>query len=111
MEESLAKSITIIYASQTGQAQAIAESLFDLAKNNQFAARLFCISKFDKEFKLNEIEEPVVFVTSTTGDGEQPETAAKCWNKLKRLTSQNDNANHLSNLNFALLGLGKLFWF
>ena len=45
------------------------------------------MSKFDKEFRLNELNEPVVFITSTTGDGEQPETATKCWNKLKRLNS------------------------
>ena len=63
------------------------------------------MSKFDKEFRLNELNEPVVFITSTTGDGEQPETATKCWNKLKRLNSKN-NPNHLSNLKFALLVLG-----
>ncbi len=100
---------SIIYASQTGQAKAIAESLFDLALNKGFLVKIFCISKFDKEFKLDEMKEPVVFITSTTGDGEQPETAIRCWNKLKRLNSQN-NPNHLGNLKFALLGLGEVFF-
>ena len=105
MKESAKNQFSIIYASQTGQAKAIAESLFDLAQSKDFLVKIFCMSKFDKEFRLNELNEPVVFITSTTGDGEQPETATKCWNKLKRLNSKN-NPNHLSNLKFALLGLG-----
>jgi methionine synthase reductase len=97
--------ITIIYASQTGQAKAIAESIFDLASKHDSKANIYCISKYDKEFKLNELTEPVIFISSTTGDGETPETALKCWNRLKRLNSEKDS-NYLKNLNYALLGLG-----
>ena len=99
------KSFTIVYASQTGQAKTIAESLYDLAASNKFDAKIFCISEHDKTFKLNELNEPLVFVCSTTGDGETPETARKCWFKLKRLDT-NTNKDYLKNLNYALLGLG-----
>lgn len=95
----------IIYASQTGQAKAIAESIYDLASEKKYTCDIYCVSKSDKEFKLNELVDPVVFISSTTGDGEPPETALKLWNKLKRLNADT-NANYLSNLNYALLGLG-----
>lgn len=95
-------SLTIIYCSQTGQAQAIAESIYDLAANNQFEAQIHCISGYDKKFKLNELTNPVVFVCSTTGDGEVPETGFRCWNRLKR----KDDSQFLNNLNYAILGLG-----
>ena len=96
------KSFIIIYASETGQAKAISESLYDMASAHHYEAKLYCISKYDKEFKLNEIQVPIVFVCSTTGDGDLPETAFKCWNRLKR----EKIANALSNVNYALLGLG-----
>ena len=96
------KSFTIIYVSETGQAKAISESLYDMASAHHYEAKLFCISNYDQEFKLNEIQAPIVFVCSTTGDGDLPETAFKCWNKLKR----EKNSDALSNVNYALLGLG-----
>lgn len=95
-------SVTIIYCSQTGQAKAIAESIYDLAASNQFEAEIHCVSGYDKKFKLNEITNPVVFVCSTTGDGEVPETGFRCWNRLKR----KEDDKFLSNLNYAILGLG-----
>ena len=89
MKDPMSKFI-IIYASQTGQAKAIAESIFDLANEKKnFKPEIHCISQHDKAFKLNEITVPVVFISSTTGDGETPETAFKCWNKLKRLNPEN----------------------
>ena len=96
--------LKIIYISQTGQAQAIAESIFDLTSANNFDAKIYCIKDYDKKFNLNEEpDSPIVFVCSTTGDGDLPETAFRFWNKLKRL---NEESGVLKNLNYALLGLG-----
>jgi methionine synthase reductase len=97
--------IVIVYASQNGNSKAIAESINDLLTENGFETKLYCISKYEKEFNFNELKSPLVFVCSTTGDGEPPETAVRCYNKLKRLDSEK-NSQFLSNLNFALLGLG-----
>ncbi len=97
------KPITVIYASQTGQAKSIAENICDLAAQNNFNAKLYCISEYEKSFQLNQISEPVVFICSTTGDGETPETARKCYSRLKSKTIPKD---YLENLHYALLGLG-----
>lgn len=98
-------SFKVIYASQTGQAQVIAESIFDLAGANNFDAKIFSIKDYGKTFTFDNNQDPIVFVCSTTGDGEVPETAFRCWNKLKRITSET-NPGFLKNLNYALLGLG-----
>ena len=99
------KKFTIVHASQTGQAKIIAETINDQAIENGFEPKLYCISQHDKDFSLNTLNEPLVFVCSTTGDGETPEIARKCWYKLKRLNTE-ANKSYLANLNYALLGLG-----
>lgn len=96
------KSFTIVFATQKGQAKAIAELIHDSASKHGFQADFFDISKHEKKFHLNNLSNPLVFVCSTTGDGEVPEMATKTFKKLK--LEQNTNA--LSNLNYALLGLG-----
>jgi flavodoxin len=98
-------SFTIIYASQTGQAKSIAENIYDLACANKTKASLYCMSDYETSFELNKIHEPVVFVISTTGDGETPETATKCFSRLKSKTL---SKTYLENLHYALLGLGYL---
>jgi methionine synthase reductase len=97
------KQFTIIYASQTGQAKSIAENISDLASQRNFKTNLFCISEYEKRFHLNSLNEPVVFVISTTGDGETPETATRCYSKLR---SKALPKNFLENLHYTLLGLG-----
>ncbi|CAF0711129.1 unnamed protein product [Brachionus calyciflorus] len=97
--------ICIIYATQTGQSKTIAETINDEAITNGFEPKLYNIDQFGKDFKLNEITDPLIFVCSTTGDGETPESARKCFSTLKRLDTET-NTNYLNNLNYALLGLG-----
>ena len=96
------RTFTLVYASQTGQSKAIAEQIYDLASKNGFESNLYSIDDFYTQFKFNEIKVPVVFVISTTGDGEVPETAVKCYHKLK----SKDVPEHFLNFNYALLGLG-----
>ena len=42
-----------------------------------------------------------MIITSTTGDGEPPDTSLKFWRRLKKKTLSKD---HLNTLNYALLG-------
>ena len=48
-----------------------------------------------------EKESLVVIVTSTTGDGEPPDTVQKFWRRIKRRTVAKD---HFSSLTYAVLG-------
>ena len=45
----------------------------------------------------------VIIVSSTTGDGEQPENVIKFWRKLRPKTLASD---HLSHVSYTILGLG-----
>lgn len=92
----------LLYGSQTGQAKAISEEIVERADNFNLKADLHCLSQTEKKFNI-EREHCVVIVTSTTGDGEPPDTALKFVRRLKKKTLQ---SNHLENLNYALLGLG-----
>jgi len=55
-------------------------------------------------FQVNlDSENTVVLISSTTGDGEQPEKAEPFWRSIRKKKLE---ANHLSHLNFTILGLG-----
>lgn len=96
----------IIYSTQTGQAKAIAESISDLARKNKYNAELTCITDYEDNIeKLNQLNMPCVFICSTTGDGEVPQMAVKCYNKLKKAAKSNKDFE-LDHFNYALLGLG-----
>lgn len=92
----------LIYGSQTGQAKAIGEDVAEKAPEHGFTADVRCISESDKSFWL-EKEHHVVIITSTTGDGDPPETAQKFFRRLKKKTLP---SNHLENLRYSILGLG-----
>lgn len=102
-EKQQSKRIVIVYATQTGQSKCIAESLHDLAIKHNFEPELYDIADHDKKFTFESVKCPLVFVCSTTGDGETPESSRKTYSKLKRVSK---DAKILSNLNYALLGLG-----
>ncbi|KAI4891904.1 hypothetical protein NFI96_015861, partial [Prochilodus magdalenae] len=92
----------ILYGSQRGQAQSIAEEICDQASGHGFIGEISCLSKGEK-YNLDREHGPVVFVVSTTGDGEPPDTALKFVKKLK---SKSLPCDHYSHLHYALLALG-----
>ncbi|PFX32393.1 Methionine synthase reductase [Stylophora pistillata] len=93
---------TILYGSQTGQAKAIAEEIHELSEQHGLDSNLFCLSLTEKKFTL-EKETLVVFVVSTTGEGDPPDTMCKFFRRLKKKTLP---TNHLENCRYALLALG-----
>eukprot|EP00124_Ichthyophonus_hoferi_P000060 Ihof_evm13s2 gene=Ihof_evmTU13s2 len=94
--------ILIVYASQTGNAQAVAEELAETTiERCNIDVRIFNADQVDKKFKLED-EPYVVFICSSTGDGDPPDTATKLWRKLRL----RDNNVFLSHLQYAILGLG-----
>ncbi|KAF2068473.1 hypothetical protein CYY_010202 [Polysphondylium violaceum] len=92
---------TIIYATETGTSQEVAEKLSRDLIRYQMKPQIHDIQNYDK-MKLP-MERLVVFVLSTTGHGDVPDTMKPFWNFLliKSLPS-----NSLMNLKFAVLGMG-----
>jgi len=102
VNSSMGKKFTILYGSQTGQAKAIAEEIHELSEQQDLNSNLFCLSLTEKKFTL-EKEGLVVFVVSTTGEGDPPDTMCKFMRRLKKKTLP---GTHLENLHYALLALG-----
>uniref|UniRef100_A0A671NKF7 Methionine synthase reductase n=1 Tax=Sinocyclocheilus anshuiensis TaxID=1608454 RepID=A0A671NKF7_9TELE len=92
----------ILYGSQRGQAQSIAEEICQQAAEHGFTADINCLSNQHK-YNLDSEIQPVVFVVSTTGDGDPPDTAQKFVRKIKNKSLPH---NHFSHLHYALLALG-----
>lgn len=91
--------LTIIYASQTGNAKGVAQALKDEADAAGIAAELF--SAGDYKGKNLAKETHVIIVASTHGEGEAPDDAIELHEFL-----QSKKAPKLPNLEYAVIGLG-----
>nr|CAB3264070.1 methionine synthase reductase-like [Phallusia mammillata] len=94
--------LVVLYGSQTGQSESIATDIHEDGVFRNYDIELFCLKDEGKLFNISEIN-CAVMVCSTTGDGDPPENARKFIRNLNRKTLPE---NHLSQLNYALLGLG-----
>lgn len=94
-----ARRVTIISASQTGNARRVAEQLLARLKGASIEARLTSASDFKS--KTLPDEDIVLLVTSTQGEGEPPEEAFPLHKFLF-----GKKAPRLDKLSFAVLGLG-----
>lgn len=94
-------SILILYGSETGTAQDIAESLRREAQMRHLAARVFELDEYDVQNLP--MESVVLFVVSTTGQGEMPPNMRKTWKSLLRKSLGNE---FLKNVHTGVLGLG-----
>ncbi|KFO61837.1 Methionine synthase reductase, partial [Corvus brachyrhynchos] len=92
----------LLYATQKGQAKAIAEEIWQQAGAHGLEADMHCISEMDK-YNLETEKDPVVIVISTTGTGDPPDTARKFVKKIQDKTLPPD---HFAHLQYGLLGLG-----
>ncbi|EHL01344.1 putative NADPH reductase TAH18 [Glarea lozoyensis 74030] len=91
----------VLYGSETGNSQDVAEQLGRIAERLHFAVR---VCEMDQvEIKLLPKHKVVIFVLSTTGQGEFPKNARKLWKSLlrKRLPP-----GCLGHVNFTTFGLG-----
>ncbi|KAM6900705.1 methionine synthase reductase [Xenentodon cancila] len=92
----------VLYGSQKGQAQSIAEGIAEEAEEHGLVANLSCLNQSEK-YNLEKDSAPVVFIVSTTGDGEPPDNALQFVKRIKRKTLSPDHYKHLC---YALLALG-----
>lgn len=94
--------LTIIYASETGTAEDVAYNLFDFLSNRTHApCSITSIDTYD--ISLLPSESNLIFVVSTTGDGECPASMRTFWRFLLR---KNLSAQSLQNVKIGIFGLG-----
>ena len=98
----VAGQLLCLYGSVTGKAESIAEQVVERAAELGHAASLHSLGEVGKAWQLEDTATAII-VSSTTGDGEQPENVTKFWRKLRPKTLP---ADHLAHLQYALLGLG-----
>lgn len=91
--------LTVLFASDNGNAQSVAKRLGNRGKARGLKTIVMAMEDYPVEdFAL---EENVVFVTSTAGQGEFPQNGKPFWDAIK------DNTDlDLANVNFSVFGLG-----
>ncbi|XP_006001477.1 NADPH-dependent diflavin oxidoreductase 1 isoform X2 [Latimeria chalumnae] len=95
------RKLLVLYGSQTGTAQDVAERVGREAKRRRFTCR---VDSLDSYSVANLINEPlVVFVCSTTGQGDPPDNMKNFWRFIFR---RNLPGNSLCQMDIAVLGLG-----
>lgn len=91
--------LTLLWASQTGNAEALAQGFAAQLEAQGIAAKLVSMN----DYSLAQLtgERQLVLVTSTFGDGDSPDNGGDFWHQLS-----SDDAPRLESLEFALLALG-----
>lgn len=95
------RKLTILYGSQTGTAQDLAEKIYRESKIYHFTGPVKAMDGYDVKELIH--EQIVCFVCSTTGQGDEPDNMKVFWKFLLR---KNLPTHSLANLKFAVLGLG-----
>ncbi|ADP66814.1 assimilatory sulfite reductase (NADPH) flavoprotein subunit [Buchnera aphidicola str. APS (Acyrthosiphon pisum)] len=91
--------ITIISASQTGNAKLLSKRLYEYFNKNNKISRL--IDAMDYKFKKIKDEKILILIISTQGEGEPPEEALSFYKFI-----MSKNAPNLNNLYYSVFGLG-----
>ncbi|KAJ7116343.1 hypothetical protein C8R44DRAFT_792242 [Mycena epipterygia] len=101
MSEPEDRRVLILYATETGAAQEVAERLARQCRRIHFTCRVLSTDKYSLS---DLISEPLVlFVISTTGSGSEPRAMTLMWKTLLRSNLPVDLFDELS---FAVFGLG-----
>ncbi|KAG0232454.1 hypothetical protein BGW42_008172 [Actinomortierella wolfii] len=91
--------VTVFFASQTGNAESISRNIHEQAQERGFKSQHFVLNDFAKVDWA--AEDCMIFVVSTTGDGDPPDNSTKFWRHLRKLKGAG-----LTKAKYALLGLG-----
>ena len=98
-EHAKVKYLDIIYGTQTGNAEGLAEAASTAAQSKGFTPRLAEMDEVEMD-QLAKMQNLIV-VVSTYGEGEMPNNAIQFWEALSAST-----APRLESLNFGVLALG-----
>lgn len=93
--------ITVLYMTQTGTSQDVALRIARQAKRKRYTVDVADVADYDVTDLVS--ESLVLFLVSTTGQGEFPTSARRFWNFLLRKGIPQDI---LADLTFAAFGLG-----
>ncbi|BCX89124.1 sulfite reductase (NADPH) flavoprotein alpha-component [Methylomarinovum tepidoasis] len=96
--------LVILYGSQTGNAEGVAEQLFHLAERWQLPVRLIDMAELEPK-ELARFQYLFV-LTSTQGEGEPPLNAQNLHRYLKELSEKSHEKPLLPHLHYAVFGLG-----
>lgn len=93
--------VTILYGSQTGNAEDLAKRIGLQVKSRNYSTLVMAIDDFPiKELPKQNV---IIYVCSTTGHGQEPENMRLFYNFIRR---RDLPRNCLSSLHFAVYGLG-----
>ena len=95
----MSEKIYILYASQTGTAEELAQDIYNSSKSKEIDSELHELDDISID-KLKNIKK-LMIVTSTTGDGEVPDNGQFFWADLSKQSELS-----LSNLSYGVLALG-----
>lgn len=90
------RTLTVLWASQTGTAEELAAALMTYLADTGFAPRLIDMDAAD----LADLAEDVLIITSTFGDGGPPDNGADFWERLS------DSEIRLPGVRYAVFALG-----
>lgn len=97
------KSVYVLYGSQTGNAESIAEDLAQTLIEDQEIPCICQTLNYAKPLALKDLANFVLIVCSTTGNGDAPENADAWWRGVKLRSAPKDK---FEGVNFAVLALG-----
>nr|WP_280513260.1 bifunctional nitrate reductase/sulfite reductase flavoprotein subunit alpha [Gordonia desulfuricans] len=95
--ETATETVTVAWASQTGNAEEFAAACAERVKAT---GRDVVFREMD-QVDVSALSGTTLFVTSTTGDGEPPDNGSSFWDVLR-----GDDAPNLSGVNYAVLAFG-----
>ena len=91
--------LTILFGSQTGNAEGLAKRVAKEAGRRSFSPMVYDLAQYP--YANLKTEKNVLLITSTYGDGDPPDNAKAFWEFLR-----NGQAPSLKNLTFSVLALG-----
>ncbi|KAI9286842.1 NADPH-dependent diflavin oxidoreductase 1 [Umbelopsis sp. AD052] len=95
------RKILILYGSETGCAQDTAERIGRQSRRRHFKTRVIAMDEYERAQLVE--EQLVIFVCSTTGQGDEPTNMKRFWKFLLR---KNLPPNILSQMEYTVFGLG-----
>ncbi|KYN34593.1 NADPH-dependent diflavin oxidoreductase 1 [Trachymyrmex septentrionalis] len=93
--------IRVLYGSETGTAQDVAEQIWKSAKRKELRSTVSSLNDYDIQNLPS--EQLIIFVVATTGQGDPPANMKQFWRHLLRKTLP---ATVFQNLKYGVLGLG-----
>lgn len=99
---SVEKCVHILYGSQTGNAEFIAQDLNEKCKSLGIPSKCATLNSM-KKVPLQNIASAVIIICSTTGNGDSPENSDAFWRTIKLRSAAKDT---FTGIRYSVLGLG-----